>query len=350
MKKTTLLGCLAAWGAMSSPAFAGHAEGSCWPTLGSAHVFNINENNIKPDATPGQKEIPWSSSGLFKGLCYCPDSSTRNSILFRFTSDVLAENNAQRSGDYIYYPLPAKPQNSGINIGFKAQLGGESSPRTVDVDLQNREGVDNGQAHSQDCDDKSYGYDFETGSQGTFSLQFTKKITGKVEYNGTLLTIHAKKNFPGSQYDESAPFVKLNFNLNITVPPKCYINGGQTISVDFGKIASSEFKLEGKGKEKTIDLNVNCDNEEDLKNVSIKFLASDFNEEGFIRTRGEAQEERTDLGIKLQHNAQKIDGNSTAIPLEGNSIKVTATPVQQGKKPPKVGQFNATSTLTFEFK
>ena len=95
-------------------------------------------------------------------------------------------------------------------------------------------------------------------------------------------------------YDTSRPFVTLNFQLSIDIPPQCMINDGQTIKVPFGSITANEFKPEATGKQKR---GYSCDlqNPEDESKVSIKFRASDFNGSGFIKTHND-EGERNDLG------------------------------------------------------
>lgn len=347
MKKLALLACLAAGGFLGSPAFAA-VEGSCWPTStppGQAHKFNIIEN-LTADDVPGTTQSTWNNKGNFDGICFCQNASVPESILFRFTSSILGGGSGKRSADFIYYPLDVE---KGINIGINVALGGEDELRYVPVDLSNTAGVDNGRPATNNCDDNNEHTAFATGSNGTVSLELTKPLpSGRIDLPmQELVTIYAKKQ-TGS-YDTSRPFVKLNFQLSIDIPPQCTINDGQTITVPFGDISANEFKPEATGKQKPVDIHVSCKNPEDASRVSIKFRTSDFNSSGFIKTHNE-EGDRNDLGIKLEHNGNKIDGSSSAIQTQEGIVTIVATPVQQGEKSPEPGEFEATSTLDFEFK
>lgn len=347
MKKLTLLACLAVGGLMGAPAYA-DVVGSCWPTStvsGQAHKFDIIEN-LTADDVPGTTQSTWNNKGNFNGICLCQDSSVPESILFRFTSTKLGTGGGKRNADFIYYPLDAE---KGINIGINVVLGGEDELRYIPVDLSNTAGVDNGRPATNNCDDKNDHTLFATGSSGTVSLELTKPLpSGRIDIPmQELVTIFAKKQ-TGS-YDTSRPFVTLNFQLSIDIPPQCMINDGQTIKVPFGNITANEFKPEATGKQKSVDIRVTCKNPEDESKVSIKFRASDFNGSGFIKTHND-EGERNDLGIKLEHNGNKIDGSSSAVPTQEGNVTIIATPVQQGEKSPQPGKFEATSTLDFEFK
>jgi len=347
MKKLALFVCLAAGGFIGSPAFAA-VEGSCWPTStvsGVAHNFDIIEN-LTADDVPGITQSPWKNKGNFDGICFCRDSNVAESILFLFTSSKLGSGGGKRSADFIYYPLDV---DKGINIGINVALGGKDDLRTVPVDLSNTAGVDNGHIEKNNCDDNNDAYPFATGSNGTVSLELTKPLpSGRIEIPmQELVTIYAKKQ-TGS-FDRSRPFVKLNFQLSIDIPPQCTINDGQIINVPFGDISVNEFKPEATDKEKDFDIHVSCKNPDDVSKVSIKFRTSDFNGSGFIKTHND-EGVRSDLGIKLKHNGNKIDGSSPAIPTQEGNVTITATPVQQGEKSPEPGKFEATSTLDFEFK
>ncbi|HEY3984110.1 fimbrial protein [Cedecea sp.] len=347
MKKKILSVYLAICGGIAFPAIA-DISGSCWPTetpAGSAHPFTISKTLTASDI-PGVAEQTWSNSGNFEGTCFCGDPYKDESVFFRFTSTILNSGSGKRQAGYTYYPLDKHP---GIGIGFKVKIGGNAGESgLIPVDLQNTTGVDNEYPNKRDCDENQPSHPFATGSEGIVSLEFTQPLSGSVNIvEPELLTIYARKK--NGNFDFSRPFVKLSFNLTVNIPPQCFINGGQKITVPFGNIVVNEFTPEATSKQKSIPLSITCKNPEDISKVSVKFRTSDFNDSGYIRTHDKTGE-RGDLGIKLEHNAKKIDGNSAAIlPQEGN-ITITATPVRQGERPPTPGEFEATSTLDFEFK
>jgi type 1 fimbria pilin len=342
MKKLALFFCLAAGGFIGSPAFAA-VEGSCWPTSGSAKEFTIVKSLTANDI-PGKTEKNWDNLGNFDGICYCKDAYKPESILFLFTSSRLSQGSGKRNADFIYYPLDV---DNGINIGMNVKIGGAISS-FVPVDLQNTSGVDNEFDTTLDCDENNDRFPFATGSEGIVSLELTKPLSGSIHIPAPeLITIFARKK--SGNFDYAKPFVKLNFDLTVIIPPQCVINGGQAINVPFGDISVNEFKPEAAKKEKDFDIHVSCKNPDDVSKVSIKFRTSDFNGSGFIKTHND-EGVRSDLGIKLKHNGNKIDGSSPAIPTQEGNVTITATPVQQGEKSPEPGKFEATSTLDFEFK
>lgn len=345
MKKLALAVCLAVGGLIGSPAFAA-VEGSCWPTSnsGQAAEFMINKK-LTADHIPGVVQSDWNNGEDFRGTCFCRDSSQRESVHFKFTSNVLSAGSGKPNGDFIYYPFD---NDKGINIGFKVGIGG-SVGHPVPVDLQNNTGVSNQNNINFDCDDVHEDHPFNTGTVGTVSLELTRNITGHHEYpERELLTIYARK--ASGAFDLTKPFVKLKFELSITIPPNCRINGGEVINIPFGDITANEFTPEASSKQKSIPLKVTCDDEADVSKANIKFRTSDFNDAGLIRTRNKEGGERNDVGIKLEHNGNKIDGSSSAIPTQEGNVTIIATPVQQGEKSPEPGKFEATSTLDFEFK
>ncbi|WP_116342798.1 fimbrial protein [Enterobacter cloacae] len=342
MKKLALLVCLAAGGLMGSPAFA-DIPGSCWP-IGGATVFPISKN-LTAENIPGSVQEGWDNNQNFSGICSCKNSSVRESVFFKFTSDVLKSGSGKRNGEFIYYPFD---EEKGIDIGFRIDIGGTIQNQAT-VDLQNLSGVDNQNITNLDCDDVNEEHPFKTGSSGTVSVKLTKKITGHHVYPAQeLLTVYARKK--SGDFDPTKPFVKLRFEMSITIPPNCTINGGEPINIPFGDIPANEFTPEANSKQKSIPLNVTCDDEADVSKANIKFRTSDFNDAGFIRTRNKEGGDRNDLGIKLEHNGNKIDGSSSAIPTQEGNVTIVATPVQQGEKSPEPGKFEATSTLDFEFK
>lgn len=343
MKKLALLVCLAAGGLMGSPAFAA-IPGSCWP-IGGAIDFPIKKN-LTADQIPGTIQEVWDNEQHFAGTCFCINSSDKESVFFRFTSNVLKAGSGKRNGDFIYYPFD---EEKGINIGFRVDIGGSTTKKEVIVDLQNLSGVDNQNSMNLDCDDQRPDFPFKTGSSGTLSVQLTKKITGHHVYpKQDILTIYARKKT--GDFDLTKPFAKINLEMNITIPPNCTINDGEPINIPFGDIPANEFTPEANSKQKSIPLKVTCDDEADVSKAKIKFRTSDFNDAGFIRTRDKEGGDRNDLGIKLEHNGNKIDGSSSAVPTQEGNVTIIATPVQQGEKSPQPGKFEATSTLDLEFK
>lgn len=343
MKKLALAVCLAVGGFMGSPAFA-DIPGSCWP-IGGATDFPITKN-LTADQIPGTIQETWDNNKDFAGTCFCINSDIQESVFFRFTSNALKAGSGKPNGDFIYYPFD---EEKGINIGFRVEIGGGTTKKEAIVDLQNLSGVDNQNSMNLDCDDKREDFPFKTGSSGTLSVELTRKLTGHHVYpSKQILTVYARKKT--GDFDLSKPFSTISLGLTITIPPNCTINGGEVINIPFGDIPANEFTPEASSKQKSIPLQVTCDDEADVSKANIKFRASEFNDAGFIRTRNKEGGERNDVGIKLEHNGNKIDGSSSAIPTQEGNVTIIATPVQQGEKSPEPGKFEATSTLDFEFK
>ncbi len=334
---------LAVCGFMALPAFAAAVSGSCWPIENSAHQFQIQKTLTAENSSNTARET-WDNLGNFEGTCFCNNPSVAESIYFVFKSSRLSQGGGTRSGDVIYYTLDSK---RGIDIGINVKIGGHVG-EYVPVDLENTTGVDNKNITTRDCEDNSKSYPFGTGSEGIVHLKFNQTLSGTFNIIAqNLITIYARKRT--GDFDYSKPFVTLSFNLTVNIPPNCRINDGADIKVPFGNISAGEFNPEATSKQQNVPLKVTCDNPEDVRNVSIKFRAVDFNKEGNIKTQNNQGQQRQDMGIKISHNGKKIDAASAAIPLQGEELTITATPVKQEGKFPEPGDFKATSTLDFEF-
>lgn len=321
---------------------------SCWPVADKSnptgigpHLYNIQKKIISNESIPGSFNESWNEGSSFWGQCACA-LGDKNSVIFKFTSGKLGASSYNRGG-FIYYPIITDTGQT-VHIGFKVHLGG-AIDSTVDVDLSNTQGVSNGLIQDKECNEQE-GYPFNTGSSGTLSLYIDKPLTGKFNINeANLLTIYASKKM--GLFDK--PFVNLGFNLDVTIPPQCTINGGQTINVPFDPIAANAFHPDAPVT-KPVDLKVTCTNPDDVSKAKITFRGDDFTSAGdVIRTQDEADKVRDDLGIKLKHDSTQITGNSE-LPLDKTGqLTITATPTQLGSKKPAVGAFNAIATINLRF-
>lgn len=173
---------------------------------------------------------------------------------------------------------------------------------------------------------------------------------------------YAKKIFVGKQGwcagagCQSPTFIAANvyLNYNITVPQNCVINAGEVVSVDFGNIPSTAFKVPGQIAERvtpvTRQLTMQCTNIEPFRNMSVRVQANSVSGNAIVS-------DNKDVGFVLgDSNRRELTPNqpTSTIPftLSGSNtafVPVTIWPVSVTGKTPAEGRVSAIGLLRVDF-
>lgn len=143
-------------------------------------------------------------------------------------------------------------------------------------------------------------------------------------------------------------------NYKITVPQNCFIDAGEVISVNFGNIPSTAFKLPGKIAERvtpvTRKLTMQCTNIEPFRNMSVRVQANSVSGNAIVSNN-------KDVGFVLGDSSRReltpnqptstipftLSGKNTA------SVPVTIWPVSVTGKTPVEGRVKAIGFLRVDF-
>lgn len=208
------------------------------------------------------------------------------------------------------------------------------------------------------------GAEYESGSKGFVHLYFLQPVIGTSKIDPSILT----KVYINSTSSAATgnPTAIVTMSGTITVPQKCELKDS-VITVPFGIITSSAFKNKGQipngisPQEKTLYLE--CSNLSTRAKISLLFEGGanphDLTALKTTTTNGSVTADNDDIAIRIE---EKRDGGGTQVISPGDKLSMNMNglgnvdsdskatliiyPISATGIPPKVGDFEATATIT----
>ena len=207
-------------------------------------------------------------------------------------------------------------------------------------------------------------YSFVSGNKAEVSLYIIKPFLREVAINGTTVAnIYASSTSDG--FDFGRPLAIISLSGRVTVDQSCDFTAGTVLPpINFGDLSAvdSGWRVPGRGpdgKEKTINLNIQCVNLPDAKfKLSLqgepssdpRFLKTGNPDVGIKFTDADGAEIRPvpKPGTEFPANPIPFDYSIPLRPTGSTFIKVS--PVSTTTNEPKKGAYTATATIGVELK
>ncbi|WP_411753017.1 fimbrial protein [Serratia sp. (in: enterobacteria)] len=341
--------------------------GQCY-TVGGVkdYTFSFNQDFNSDQAADSNGETFWNASGGawnlglgYNVVCDCGSSKIMKEsfITARLASDTVVANDEGRS----FYALT---NNSVFGIAADVFIAGAvgklfEAPFT---DQGNGYFAKEQSCKGKELADGSYeGTLYDSGSAGQVHLHFRESVVGTTVINLTeVVRIYIRSQTGFNKDDTPVAIVKMHGS--VTVPAKCELKN-TNVTVSFGDILSGDFKTAGqmptgfsKVHEETVQ--VQCSNLQTTATVSLKFEGGlNTHDQTALKTMS-GNVENEDIAIRIEEKDTKrviSPGSLLPVAMNGlgnvhsdNETKLLFYPISATGKPPKLGEFNSTATITVE--
>jgi type 1 fimbria pilin len=202
------------------------------------------------------------------------------------------------------------------------------------------------------------GTEYESGSKGRLHLLFLESVIGTTTIAPTELVKIYINSVHGT--GQGIPTAIVRMSGKITVPAKCELKN-TNVTVSFGDILSGDFKTAGqmpngfnRVHEETVK--VQCSNLQTTATVSLKFEGGlNTHDQTALKTMS-GNVENEDIAIRIiEKGTNQVISPGSLLPVTMNGLgqvhsdnetKLLFYPISATGKPPQLGEFNATATIT----
>lgn len=326
---------------VSTPAFAINGE-----VIAPTKTYNIKlDKDSIQNSVGAQKQFEWNNGEDYPGVVYCHEADiNRQPFYYKATM-----SNGLTSVGGGFHKL-----NDFLDVKVEIWIAG-GRRRFVTAPFTE----ESNQSNSWSCSKRegSKNINFESGSRGKVTFRVRKKIINGVQISDhEVVEMFGRLGNPGAGFNNSVMSRIVIESSILYVPEKCTINGGQTISVEFGDLPGTG--LDGNNFEKTVPINFVCsggdfDQQASLKiNLAISGRPVSFNND-YLRTTRDGSNVISNLGIKFR----QLDGTPLnlndwyPVSMQGNigDWGFIAAPISPAGTEVEPGDFYATGTIVAAF-
>lgn len=296
----------------------------------------------------------WEKGESYRGECGCTRMSA-SYILALTPGNYHSPQEVKGRGVQNFYTLTG---STDFAVASEVYIGGARSSY-IQVPFERYESNGNTGAN-QLCTDLKY----SSGAKGFVHLYFIRPVIGtsRIE-KSTIVDIYINSDPSAGRGSKMA---SVTMSGTITVPQKCELKNS-VITVPFGEIMSNAFKVKGKmpeGFESRVHeetLSLECSNLSTRAKISLQFEGeANRHETSALKTyttSGSVTAANDDIAIVIKDKAtdKVISPAKGLLPLKMNGLgnidsNSEATllfyPISATGKAPKVGEFEATATIT----
>ncbi|MCR0997288.1 fimbrial protein [Serratia rubidaea] len=324
---------------------AAPAPGTCVSEGGTQkYPFTFETSFDSPDKnTTGMiienaSQDKWNISQPYFATCGC---STMNAAYFSAVPLLKGLDYIDPTG-WEYHIL-----NDFLSVASKVHIAGGLG-KDVQVpftNISNRNG-----SYEVACSGKKNEY--YSGAKGTINLRFRRPFVGVQVIPPTRLVEVYMSSTSGVTSPTPVSYVMMSGS--VTVPQNCEISP-QPVTVNFGDIASTEFKEKGKMPKNFTphhkELTLACRNISDGVKISLSFQGeADPNDATALKSTNK------DIAVKVEDSLSSdvISPNNGRLPVMMNYTDQTGKtginvyPINTSNEMPEVGVFNSTATIRVE--